>query len=140
VKTVFCLGFFVVIFSSWDAVYPPIIVNDYKHAIELELVYSSGKLGGGFMEPGISFFERHKGFTCASMKVYSKDGVLLAEYPEDVITELKAKSIDDYERWVLNEKGIFLIPKACINGYEKYLEMLYATMKHNCGSKDATDN
>jgi len=143
VSKLFCLGLSVVVFSSWDAYYPPFIANEYKHAVYVEAILSDGsRFKGVFLEPGITFSTtRTKGITCVGIKVYSEDEVLLAEYSEDILNELKAKAVDDREFWALTERGIFFIPSE-YGGSErrKYLEMLYATMKYNCDSKDATTN
>ena len=142
VSKLFCLGLSVVVFSSWDVAYPPIITNEYQHAVYVEAIYSDGSRFKSIRKPGISSFTRKKGITCVSIKVYSEDEVLLAEYSEDVLNELKAKAVDDLESWALTERGIFLIPRGYggVDETKKYLEMLYATMKYNCDSKDATAN
>lgn len=115
VGKVLCLGFLVPTLLGITIVRPPHFHNGYEYTVRLEVELSDnmpGSFAGSFtLEPNIGVLNQTKGITCTGITVYSEDGVLLAEYPEEVLNELKAKSVDDYEFWVVTEEGLFMIPK-----------------------------
>jgi len=126
VGKVLCLGFLVLTLLGIEIFRPPYFHNGYEYTVRVEIERGDNETIDISMEPGIDLLNQEKGITFISITVYSEDGVLLAEYPEEVLNELKDKSVDNYEFWVVTEEGLFLIPKkhSGSNEWREYLESI----------------
>ena len=126
VGKVLCLGFLVPTLLGWDKFPMPNFRNGYEYTVRVVIEYSDNVPANITLKPEVGFRYDKEEVTFISITVYSEDGVLLAEYPEEVLNELKAKSVDDYEFWVVTEEGLFLLPEGHTspNTWREYLESI----------------
>ena len=63
------------------------------------------------LESGTTIVQRKKGIVIESIKIFSIDNQLLYFYSQDIINKIRKEKNMNKERFVVTEKGLYLIDK-----------------------------
>jgi hypothetical protein len=107
-KTLKYFIIFLILLSSCDFIVPPFVTNGYSYTVILNISINESEYNIN-LKSGLSLLQRRRGTIIKTIKILSENKKILAEYTEDIINQVKKnKKIKD-ERYIVTEKGLYLL-------------------------------